>query len=172
MAQQQVAVQALTPQEIEYLTGRVEPLSQRFAQIDCDIKVLNKEKKAVAKELKNTLNALQKTHVRNIATDVQVVEIDSANNHAHVVRKRKGFTMTQVITKKKVTFNKEYIVEVLKEYCMLRQTPLNVLDLANYLWESKGRTIAKTTDSFKLKEDAAGSMHQGQIMDLTRPMNH
>lgn len=165
--QQQVSAPVmLTPQQAEFLTRRVEPLSQKYAQIKYDISVLQKEQKVVAKELQDTLKALQKTHVRNIAADVQVVELDSANNRAHVVRKRKGFSMTQVVTQKKVTFNRDYVVEVLKEYCMLRQIPLDVMDLASYLWEAKNRTIAKTTEAFKLKEDNSCVLQPSQIMDL------
>ncbi len=165
--QQQVSAPVmLTPQQAEFLTRRVEPLSQKYAQIKYDISVLQKEQKVVAKELQDTLKALQKTHVRNIAADVQVLEVDRVNNRAHVVRKRKGFSMTQVVTQKKVTFNRDYVVEVLKEYCMLRQIPLDVMDLASYLWEAKNRTVAKTTEAFKLKEDNSCVLQPSEVMDL------
>lgn len=170
--QQQLVAPVLTPEQIYQLTQQVGPLTQRYACINCDMKVLAKEQKAVKKQLDDIFSLLQKSHIRNIEADVQVIEEDTVNQRAHVVRKRKGFSMTQVVSHKKVSFNKEYVAEVLKEYCNLRQLPLNIPDLTNFLWDAKNRTVAnKTNTSLRLKEDATCSLQPGQVMDLHQPMN-
>lgn len=156
---------------LEQARAEVQRLTAAFARIKADMKVLNSEKDVVQKQLNAYLTAAGKTFVRNIQSDVQVVEKDEQNNVMHVVRKRKCYSLTRKITQKKVQFNKAYLTEVLKEWCMMRQIPLNVVDLCNFIWDAKQRTIDKVSDSLDLKEDASGGLDNNEILDLRAPMS-